>query len=57
MSESKIQLNERLRHEGRWEEACLWEDAKIKELRAQGMKRSETQEEAWQLLFNTPEGL
>jgi hypothetical protein len=48
--ESKIELNDRLRHEGRWNEAAVWKDAKIKELRATGMKRAEAKEEAWRLM-------
>ncbi|MFZ1935394.1 MAG: hypothetical protein WCB27_21525 [Thermoguttaceae bacterium] len=48
--ESKIELNDRLRREGRWNEAAVWKDAKIKELRATGMKRAEAKEEAWRLM-------
>jgi hypothetical protein len=47
--ESKIELHDRLRRQGQWNEAAVWKDAKIKELRAQGMKRPEAKEEAWRL--------
>ena len=50
MAESKIELHDRLRATGLWSEAAAWKDAKIKELRAQGMKRAEAGEEAWRLL-------
>jgi len=48
--ESKIGLHDRLRRQGQWGEASVWKDAKIKELRAQGMKRAEAKEEAWRLM-------
>jgi hypothetical protein len=50
MKESKIELNDRLRREGRWNEAAVWKDAKIKELRATSMKRADAKEEAWRLM-------
>ena len=50
MEESKIELHDRLRREGRWNEAAVWKDAKIKELRATGMKRAEAKEKAWRLM-------
>ena len=34
MIESKIELHDRLRRQGKWTEAAAWKDAKIKELRA-----------------------
>ena len=48
--ESKIELHDRLRRQGKWNEAALWKDAKIKELRASGVKRAEAKEEAWRLM-------
>ncbi|MFZ1934209.1 MAG: hypothetical protein WCB27_13485 [Thermoguttaceae bacterium] len=50
MEESKIELHDRLRREGRWNEATVWKDAKIKELRATGMKRADAKEKAWRLM-------
>jgi hypothetical protein len=51
MSESsKTETMERLRSDGRWSEASLWKDAKVKELRESGMKRTDATEEAWRLL-------
>jgi hypothetical protein len=47
ITESKIELTERLRREGRWSEASRWKDQTIKELRAGGMKRAEASEEGW----------
>jgi len=48
LKESKIDISNRLRREGRWGEASLWKDNKIKELRAGGMKRPEAQDAAWE---------
>ena len=48
--ESKIELTERLRREGRWEEASKRKDEMVKLLRAEGMKRTEAVEEAWRRL-------
>lgn len=48
MKESKLDLANRLRNDGRWPEASLWKDEKIKELRAAGMKRPEAQLKAWE---------
>jgi hypothetical protein len=48
MDESKIDLTERLRREGRWVEACKFKDETVKKLRAEGMKRAEAGEQAWQ---------
>ena len=50
MSESKIELTERLRREGRWAEASKRKDEMVKLLRADGMKRTEAVEEAWRRL-------
>ncbi|MHB8953845.1 MAG: hypothetical protein ACYC4U_12820 [Pirellulaceae bacterium] len=47
MNESKIELTERLRREGRWAEASWFKDEIVKKLRAEGMKRREAGEQAW----------
>jgi len=47
MNESKIDLTDRLRREGRWAEASKFKDAVVRELRAQGMRKTEAVEEAW----------
>jgi len=47
MTESKIELTERLRREGRWAEASKFKDTALKEFRAKGMKRTEAAEAAW----------
>lgn len=48
MSDSKIELTERLRREGRWAEASRFKDDIVARLRAQGMRRAEAREDAWQ---------
>ncbi len=48
MNQSKIELTERLRREGRWAEASQFKDQTVKKLRAGGMKRTEAGEQAWQ---------
>ena len=45
--ESKIVATERLRKEGRWNEASLFKDEAIKRLRAEGRTKSEASEAAW----------
>lgn len=50
MAESKIELTERLRREGRWADASEWKDEMVRALRAEGMKRQEASTEAWQRL-------
>ncbi|NLF73890.1 MAG: hypothetical protein GX575_33190 [Candidatus Anammoximicrobium sp.] len=47
MNESKIELTERLRAEGRWAEASKYKDAALGDSRAKGMKRDEASEAAW----------
>jgi hypothetical protein len=41
MTESKIVATDRLRKEGRWEEASLWRDNKRKQLRAEGKSKTD----------------
>ena len=48
MNESKLDISNRLRREGRWAEASLFKDGIIKELRADGLKRPEAQAQAWE---------
>ncbi len=45
--ESKIELTERLRREGRWAEASKLKDTALADFRAKGMKRSDAAEAAW----------
>ncbi|MGA2035587.1 MAG: hypothetical protein ABSG68_25340 [Thermoguttaceae bacterium] len=47
MTESKIELTERLRREGRWAEASRLKDTALADFRAKGMKRDEAAEAAW----------
>ena len=47
MAVDRLAVMERLRLEGRWEQAQQFKFAKIKEYRSQGMKRSEAGERAW----------
>jgi hypothetical protein len=46
--ESKVVLSNRLRKEGRWNEATLFKDEVTKELRATKMKPAEVKEKAWE---------
>ena len=48
MTESKIDLTDRLRREKRWEEAAQYKDSTAKQLRDGGMKRGEANEAAWE---------
>jgi hypothetical protein len=50
MNESRIILTNRHKAENRWEEASLFKDQKIKELRATGMHRPEAQAAAWEAM-------
>ena len=47
MNESKIELTERLRREGRWPEASLFKDRLKAKLRSDGMTKTDAGEEAW----------
>ena len=47
MTESKIELTERLRREGRWSEASLFKDETLRKLRSDGMTKADAGEEAW----------
>jgi hypothetical protein len=48
--ESKIELTERLRREGRWEEASRFKDEAVKDLRSKGIRRAEANEQAWEAM-------
>jgi len=50
MTESRIQLTDRLRREGRWDEASRFKDAKVAELRAEGVPRKNAQQSAWEAM-------
>ncbi len=50
MNESKIELTERLRREGRWGEASRFKDAAVKDFHGKGMPRSEAGEAAWEAM-------
>ncbi len=50
MNESKIQLTERLRAEGRWPEASKFKDTALADFRAKGMKRDEAGVAAWEAM-------
>lgn len=49
MTESKIELTERLRREGRWGEASRFKDTTVKEFR-KGMTRADATEAAWEAM-------
>jgi hypothetical protein len=51
MTESKIGATDRLRKEGRWEEASLWRDEKRKQLRAEGLSKAEANDDSWQAMI------
>jgi hypothetical protein len=52
MTESKIVATDRLRKEGRWEEASLWRDEKRKQLRTDGKhNRAESNAAAWDAMI------
>ncbi|MDP6557319.1 MAG: hypothetical protein QGG71_21810 [Pirellulaceae bacterium] len=46
MMESKITTTERLRREGRWEDASLWRDQERQRLRSEGLSRKESNEKS-----------
>ncbi|MEI8213729.1 MAG: hypothetical protein WCI02_16395 [Planctomycetota bacterium] len=50
MNESKIELTERLRREGRWAEASKFKDNALSEFRAKGLKRDEASKAAWEAM-------
>ena len=51
MAESKITATDRLRREGRWEEASLWRDDMRKQLRAEGHTKAKANEASWQAMI------
>lgn len=46
--ESKIALTHRLQQEGRWQEATVYKDQVLKELRAEGVFGQEAKDKAWE---------
>jgi|GEM_PF-1607722 len=52
MTESKITATDRLRREGRWEEASLWRDNKRKQLRAEGKSKTDANDASWQAMID-----
>jgi len=53
MEESKIAATDRLRREGRWEEASLYKDKIRKELKEKGVPRKEANEQSWSKMVET----
>lgn len=43
----RLELTHRLNREGRWIEAEMWKNDRIKQLRSTGLKRSEASQQAW----------
>ena len=60
MKESKITATDRLRREGRWEEASMWRDEKRGQLRQEGQSRADANAASWQAMIDQfppmPEG-
>ena len=50
MNESKIAMTERLRREGRWDEATIFKDDALRDFRSKGMRRDEASEAAWEAM-------
>ncbi len=50
MNESKVELMDRLRREGRWSEASKDKDETLRTLRSQGMTKAEAGEAAWEAM-------
>ena len=50
MNESKSELTDRLRREGRWSEASKFKDTALADFRAKGMKRDEAGAAAWEAM-------
>jgi hypothetical protein len=50
MTESKIEIVERLRREGRWPEASLFKDTAVKDFRSKGVGRAEATQAAWEAM-------
>lgn len=50
MNESRIDLTDRLRTEGRWAEASQFKDQELRKLRGGGMPKSEASESAWEAM-------
>jgi len=50
MNESKIELTERLRRDGRWAEASKFKDTVLAEYRQKGLKRDDASKAAWEAM-------
>jgi len=50
MDESRSELTDRLRREGRWSEASKFKDTALADFRAKGMKRDEAGAAAWEAM-------
>lgn len=50
MNESKIELTERLRREGRWAEASKFKDTVLADYRQKGFKRDDASKAAWEAM-------
>jgi len=50
VNESKIAMTERLRREGRWDEATIFKDDALRDFRSKGMRRDEASEAAWEAM-------
>ena len=51
MTESRISATDRLRREGRWEEASLYRDEIRKQLKAEGRSRADANDAAWHAML------
>jgi hypothetical protein len=54
MAERKIELRERLRHEGRWSEAFRFKDEALRKLRSDSMTKDDAVEKARQRMTPLP---
>ena len=52
-SESKIGSTERLRREGRWNEACMFRDGERARLRREGRSRLDATDESWAMMLKS----
>jgi hypothetical protein len=50
MEESRIEITDRLRREGRWAEASKFKQAKFNQLKAEGIRGEERKDQAWDAL-------
>jgi hypothetical protein len=50
MTESKIEITERLRRTGQWPEASRFKDTAMRDFRAKGLPRAEATQAAWEAM-------